>query len=81
MTRFQDASDTSVEVIVVEVNWNLLIVFKNDNKVAVNEIQTLHNGVSLVEASLGKDQHHKGVEQLLVFNHFHVTFCHLGTEV
>lgn len=80
MVRFQDATNTDVEVVVVEIARQLLVVTQKHIEVALYQVQALQNRVSFIQACFGEYQHHKGIQQLFVFNQLHVASSHLLTD-
>lgn len=77
----QNASNTRVEVVVVEIVRNLLAVVQNDLEVAGNQVQTFHHRIGLVETGLWEDQHHKGIQQFLILYELHIARGHLLGKV
>lgn len=60
---------------------NLLFVAYDDREVAVYQVQALEDRVGLVKTGLWENQHHKCVQQLLVFDQLHVATSHFCREI
>lgn len=80
MVGLEDGADAGVEVVVVEVVGDLFAALEDDREVAADEVEALEHRVDLVEAGLREDQHHEGVQQLLVLYQLHVAPRQLRPE-
>lgn len=81
MVGLQNASNSSVEVVIVEIVRNLLAVVQDDLEVAGNQVQAFHHRIGLVKTGLREDQHHKGIQQFLILYQLHIARGHLLGKV
>ncbi len=81
MIWLQNASDSWVEVVVMEIMRDLIVLAQYYLEITTYQIQTLQHWICFIETCLGKNKHHESVKQNLIFYQLHVTSGHLGTEI